>query len=396
MSEELYDVIVVGAGPAGSYAAYKLTSLGYKVAVLERKTAPGTDVCCTGIISTQCFHSFGLSSDVILTKINSITFFSPSGKRLRLQTDSTQAYVVDRSLFDKEIASKAQSQGACYFFDSFVSDVLLEKDRVKVEALCPSFKKTFASRAIILANGFRPRLPQKLGLGRIKEFLVGAQTEIEIKGLHEPEIYLTQETAPGSFAWIVPISENKARVGFLSHSHAKAYLQKFLFSTFCQNRIASGFTEIKQKAIPMTTLPRSYGDRVLVIGDAAGQVKPTTGGGIYFGHLGAEIATEVLDKALHDDDLAARRLSIYQRRWKREMGQELSKGRWIRRLLTKLGSNQVEEIFETLDSSGVVQALLRADNFSFDWHTGALLAGLKYALPSFLRRRFGQIFEVRS
>jgi len=105
LPSDFYDVIVVGAGPAGSYAAYELASLGYKVAVLEQKRAPGIDICCTGIISQECFDSFGIAQDVILAKANSAKFFAPSGKWLRLETEKVQAYVVDRASFDQAIAA---------------------------------------------------------------------------------------------------------------------------------------------------------------------------------------------------------------------------------------------------------------------------------------------------
>jgi geranylgeranyl reductase family protein len=368
----------VGAGAAGSYAAYELASLGHHVAVFEEKSAPGLNVCCTGIISTECFDSFGISTDVILTKANSAKFFSPSGRCLRLQTEKVQAYVVDRLLLDKAIASKAQTQGAHYFF-SQVIDIIPGKDSIQAETLCFGAREIFTARAVILANGFRPKLPQKLGLGKIKSFLIGAQAEVEAKKVDELEVYFGQKIAPGSFAWLVPTSANKAYVGLLSTSQAKLHLQKFLLSPFCQGRIMSQEVEIRQKAIPIGTLGRSYGDRVLVIGDAAGQVKPTTGGGIYFGHLGAQIAAKVLDEALSSDNLTAGRLSRYQKQWKAKMGKELSRGYWARWAYAKLSDRQIEGIFNMLDSGGMAEALLKSNNFSFDWHSRLILASLRHS-----------------
>jgi len=84
LSIQLYDVITVGAGPAGSYMAYKLASSGYNVAVFEEKSAPGLNACCTGIISTECFESLDLDTDVILSKVNSAKFFSPFRKMLKI------------------------------------------------------------------------------------------------------------------------------------------------------------------------------------------------------------------------------------------------------------------------------------------------------------------------
>lgn len=379
MSGQFYDVIVVGAGPAGSYIAYALASLGHDVAVFEEKGASGLNVCCTGIISTECFHSLGLGTDVILTEVNSAKFFSPSGKCLRFQTENVQAYVVNRLLLDKAITSKAQSQGVRYFFSSPVIDIIPGKDSIQAETLCFGAREIFSARVIVLANGFKPKLPRKLGLGKIKNFLVGAQAEIEVKNVDEFEVYFSQEIAPGAFAWLVPTSTNKAYVGLLATSQAKLHLQNFLNNLFCQGRVTSREVEIEQKAIPVRTLARSYGDRLLVIGDAAGQVKPTTGGGIYFGHLGAQIAAEVLDEALSNDNLTAGQLSRYQKQWKAKMGKELSRGYWARWVYAKLSDRQIEGIFNILNSGGMAEALLNSDNFSFDSHSRLILAVLRHS-----------------
>ena len=379
MSDQFYDVIIVGAGPAGSYIAYELASSGQDVAVFEEKSAPGLNACCTGIISTECLQSLDPGTDVILTRVNSAKFFSPSRRCLRFQTERVQAYVVNRLLLDKALASKAQSQGAQYFFSSQVLDIIPRRDSIQAETLCSGAREIFSARAVILANGFRPKLPQRLGLGKIKSYLVGAQAEVEAKNVDELEVYFGQEIAPGAFAWLVPTSTNKAYVGLLATSQAKLHLQKFLNNLSGQGRIASWEVEIEQKAIPIGTLTRSYGDRVLVIGDAAGQVKPTTGGGIYFGHLGALIAAKVLDEALSIDNLTAGQLSHYQKQWKAKMGKEISRGYWARWAYAKLSDRQIEGIFNMLDSDGMAEALLNSNNFSFDWHSRSILAFLRHS-----------------
>ena len=376
MSDKFYDVIIVGAGPAGSYIAYELASSGHDVAVFEEKSASGLNVCCTGIISTECFQSLGLGTDVILNDVNSAKFFSPSGKCLRFQTERVQAYVVNRLLLDKALASKAQSQGAKYFFSSPVIDIIPGKDRIQAETSCSGAREIFSARAVVLANGFRPKLPRKLGLGKIENLLLGAQAEIEVKNVDEFEVYFGQEIAPGAFAWLVPTSANKAHVGLLATSQAKLHLQKFLDNLFCQGRITSREVEIGQKAVPVGTLARSYGNRVLVIGDAAGQVKPTTGGGIYFGHLGARIAAQVLDEALRNDNLTAGQLSRYQKQWKAKIGKELSRGYWTRWAYGKLSDRQIEGVFNILNSDGMTETLLNSGDFSFDWHSRLILAAL--------------------
>ncbi|HXZ30206.1 MAG TPA: NAD(P)/FAD-dependent oxidoreductase [Dehalococcoidia bacterium] len=376
MLGQFYDVIIVGAGPAGSYAAYRLASSGYTVAVFEEKSSLGLNVCCTGIISAECFESLRLDTDMILTKVKSAKFLSPLGRSLRLQTEKVQALVVDRVLLDKALASKAQARGAQYLFSSPVTEIVPGKDNIQVEASCSGAAEIFSGRAVVLANGFRPKLPHKLGLGRIKRFLIGAQAEIEAKNIDEFEVYFGQGIAPGGFAWLVPTSTDRAYVGLLATSQAKLHLQKFLDNLSSQGRITSWDGGIGQRAVPMGTLTRSYGDRLLVIGDAAGQVKPTTGGGIYFGHLGAQIAAEVLDGALRSDSLSADRLSLYQKKWRARMGRELSHGYGARWAYAKLSDRQIEGIFNALDSNGTAGTLLGSNNFSFDWHGKLILTVL--------------------
>jgi digeranylgeranylglycerophospholipid reductase len=377
LSGQFYDVIIVGAGPAGSYMAYELASSGHNIAVFEEKSAPGINACCTGIISTECFQSLDLSTDGILAKVNSARFFSPSDKCLRLQTENVQAYVVNRFLLDKELASKAQSGGAKYFFSSPVIDINHGKDNIQVEALCSGKREICSARAVVLANGFKPKLPMKLGLGKIKNFLVGAQTEIEAKNVDELEVYFSQEIAPGGFAWLVPTSPNTAYIGLLATSQAKLHLQMFLNNLFYRGKLTSREATIGQKAVPLGTLARSYGDRMLVVGDAAGHVKPTTGGGIYFGHLGAKIATGVLNEALGSDNLTAEQLSRYQKQWKAKMSKELSRGYRVRWAYTKLSDRQIEGIFNALDFTGMAEVLLNSSDFSFDWHSKLIMAVLK-------------------
>jgi flavin-dependent dehydrogenase len=121
-------------------------------------------------------------------------------------------------------------------------------------------------------------------------------------------------------------------------------------------------------------------ERILVIGDAAGQVKPTTGGGIYLGNLGAQIACDVLKEALDKDNLSENYLARYHKRWKAKMGREISFGRWIRWVYSKLSDQQIETLFNTFASGDMATALLNSPDFSFDWHSKLFLSGLQYTI----------------
>jgi flavin-dependent dehydrogenase len=261
----------------------------------------------------------------------------------------------------------------------------VEKDCTQVEVLSQKSRERLVARAVIVAAGFNPKLTSLLGLGRITNFAVGAQMEVETQGVERIEVYFSQEVAPGFFAWLVPISKNRALTGVISPSYASLYLKKLLASSFCQGKIIEGETRMRQKVIPLGTLSRTYRDRVLVVGDSAGQVKPTTGGGIYFGHLGAEMASEVLSQSLKVDDLSAARLSQYERRWKAKMGKEISIGCWARKLYGRLNDHQIEHIFRVIESYGIAESLLRSPDFSFDWHSKLIVAALKRGVTNRLR-----------
>jgi digeranylgeranylglycerophospholipid reductase len=356
------------------------------VVVLEQKSEPGLGACCTGIISAECFKSLDPSDDVVLAEVRSARFVSPTGRVLRLESEKIQAYVVNRSLLDRALAARAESSGAQFLLPTRVVDILPEGASVRVEALRSGAKEVFRARAVVLASGFAPGLPRRLGLGRPGSFLIGAQAEAEVRDIPEVEVHFGPGLGNGSFAWLVPAGGSKAYAGLLSTARAGLQLRRFLSDLFQRGRIASQDVEIRQKPVPIGTAGRTYGDRVLVVGDAAGQVKPTTGGGIYFGHLGAGIAAGVLDEALRDDDLSAARLSDYEKRWKAKMGKELSSGYRARRAWAKLGERQIEGLFRVLDGGGVAEGALKSDGFSFDWHGDLILALLGQASAYPLRK----------
>jgi digeranylgeranylglycerophospholipid reductase len=383
---QFYDVAIVGAGPAGSQAAYLLAASGYRVAVFEQKNEAGMGACCTGIISASCLESFSLGPEMVRARVNGASFFSPSGKCLKLHSDGVQVYIVDRASLDMALAKKAQSHGARYFFSSRVTDIAVEHDRVRIEALHRSFPKILTARAILLADGFSPGLSMKMGLGKIKRFAVGAQVEVSARGIEGVEIYFNQQMAPGFFAWLVPTKPGKALAGLLSSSHARVHLEQFLASSFCQGRIMGLESEPRQKPIPMDILPCTCGHRMLVIGDAAGQVKPTTGGGIYFGQIGAGIASRVLTDALESDDLSAARLCRYQKEWRARMGREIALGSRARRAYGRLSNSRIEKIFDILSSDNMAESLLNSPDFSFDWHGKLMLRVLKWGAVHHLKK----------
>ena len=144
-------------------------------------------------------------------------------------------------------------------------------------------------------------------------------------------------------------------------------------SLLAQGKIASDEAELSYAGIPLRPLAKTYSERLVVVGSAAGQVKPTTGGGIYYGLLCADMAADNLHQALKSDDLSARNLAKYDREWKRKLRQELRSGYWARKFYELLNDRQIDRIWDIIKSNGIDEALLKADDLSFDWHRQAVL-----------------------
>jgi len=370
---KLYDVVVIGGGPAGSWVAYRLAALGYRVAVMEQKERLGGPVCCTGIISQECVSSFAVDEGVIFRPANSAKVFSSSGKLLSLWRPEPQASIVNRPAFNVALASRARTKGAEFVLNCQVKGIEVKSDRVSIEVVGHGEGSAFfEARVVVIATGFGSSLLAKLGLGRVGDFVMGAQAEVEVKGLDEVEIYLGQEIAPGFFAWLVPTSPHRALAGLLSRRSPGLYLKKFLSHLLAHGKITSN-TEPRYGGVPLKPLARTYGERLLVVGTAAGQVKPTTGGGIYYGLLCADLAADNLHRLLGSDSLSARNLAKYERDWKKRLGWELKMGYWARRFYQRLSDSQIDRIFDIIKSNGIDEALLKADDLSFDWHGRVVL-----------------------
>jgi digeranylgeranylglycerophospholipid reductase len=368
----LYDVAVIGGGPAGSYAAYKLASMGCRVLVVEQKERLGKPVCCTGILSRSCVSSFAIDEKVVLQKINSASLFSPSGKLVRLQSQEPFAAIVDRGAFDAAIAGRAQDKGAEYVLDVRVSGIEVKRDRVIVEAVRQGKRLELEAKVAVIANGFNSKLAEGLGLGKIDYFVMGAQVEVEVTGVDEVEVYFSQKTAPGFFAWLARTSPKRALVGLALRHRSSFYLKKLLALLVTEGKIVTDGAEPSYRPIPLKPLDRTYSERVVVVGDAAGQVKPTTGGGVYFGLLCADIAADTLHLALERNDLSAGCLAGYERQWRKKLGKELMIGYYARRFYERLSDRQVDRAFDIVKSNHIDEALLEEDSF-FDWHGKAVL-----------------------
>ncbi|MDM8000708.1 MAG: NAD(P)/FAD-dependent oxidoreductase [Dehalococcoidia bacterium] len=372
----MYDVIVIGAGPVGSYVAGELARRSRNVAVLEQHEAIGKKAACTGIVGRECVERFPVAKRAVVREVRGARFFSPSGTSFTLQKGAAQAYILDRQAFDEAMASDAQTEGAEYFLNTSAKRIAVSGHAARIEAASPGQQVAFfESKAVVVASGFGSDLPGSLGFRRIGDFVMGAQAEVE-STVEEVQVYLGRRFAPGFFAWVVPTYQGRALAGLLARRDTKACAEAFLHYLEAEGRIASANTPLRFGGIPLRPLRRTCSNRVIVVGDAAGQVKPTTGGGIYYGLLCADIAVDVLDRAVAANDCSAQRLSEYEKRWKKLLARELRIGRWARRAFERLSDRQMERLLRTLQESKATESLLNAPDFSFDWHSHLILRAL--------------------
>ena len=377
----MYDAIVVGAGPAGSHVAGRLAGSGHQVLVLEQHETIGKATCCAGILGKECLEFFPAGKPAVLREAGSARFFAPSGDCVTLKKDTPQAYIVDRISFDVAMARSAEAHGVEYLLGTRVANISIANEHVQVEAEQGRQSLQLKARTVVIASGFGSKLPERLGLGKAPDFVMGAQAEVEAGGIDQVEVYFGSDIAPGFFAWLVPTSGGRALAGLLARRHTGRYLRSFLERLSSQGKVASGNVEIRYGGIPLRPLPRTSTERVVVVGDAAGQVKPTTAGGVYYGLICADIAAGTLEGALDTNDLSAGTLAGYDREWHRALSRELRLGRWARWLHEKLNDRQVERLLHIIGSERVSRPLLDSPDFSFDRHGQLMLRALRQMGP---------------
>ncbi len=346
--------------------------------VLEKKPAPGTKRSCTGLIGAECLRLFPPGSIQTLAQYNSATFLSPSGRLLRVDKPRPQAYMVDRRIFDGQLAAAAQGSGATYSFDTLVENIETTPGKVRITAATGGRQNVVEARAVVVASGSGTRLPEMLGLRPMRAFATGCQTEVacSVPGL---EVYLGRETAPGFFGWLVPFAPGRARLGLMVRGNNGGRLLTNLWQKLnLSGKVTSPVSEVHYGVVPLRPLARTYAARGLVLGDAAGQVKPTTGGGIYYGLLCAALAAESVHEAIVKEDFSAARMSVYEERWRRHLLGELRVGYLARKVFERLTDKQMERIFDAVLSRGIHRELLESGDFSFDWHGRLILRLLKY------------------
>ena len=374
----MYDVIVAGAGPIGSYAAYLVARQGFRVLAVEEHETIGEPVHCTGVIGVEAFKRFDLPQDCIEGVQRSATLRSPGGEMLHLEKAEPQAFVVDRTLLDRRLAGRALRAGTSFGLGTRAEDIRVGDEHVAVSVYAHGERQWIRGRLCVLATGIDRALASRLGFPRPPRYLQAAQAWLEVDRIQEIELYFGRDIAPGSFAWAVPGRRARTRVGVACQSQAVTHLRALIDSEALNDRI-TGEARPTARPIPVGRVARTSGRRVLLVGDAAGQTKPTTGGGIYYGLLCAEYLAQTIAEALHAGDCSDRMLARYDARWRRALGREMRMGQLFRRVVARLSDRQIDGLFRAAAHNGLIERIQQQSDF--DWHGDIIGALLRETLP---------------
>ncbi|MEM0158145.1 MAG: NAD(P)/FAD-dependent oxidoreductase [Thermoplasmataceae archaeon] len=347
----MYDIVVVGAGPSGSFLSYSLAKSGMKVLTIEEHSEIGRPVECTGVVTKRVFNF--VHSKSIANVVHGARVFFPGEDPIHI-SKGEETVIIQRDSFDKDVASMAIDAGAEMQLGARLTAVTRGS-----EGWAVSFKKDGnvlqeKAKVIVGADGANSTVRRLLHGEMPKRVVSTYQAEIptRMQSQDDVDVYLGSEVSRGFFGWAVPAG-NISRVGVGTFGPgAKDYFQRI-----CRKFGFSGSLSITGGPIPVSYLKRTYGNGYLLIGDAAGIVKPLTGGGIYTGIVSASEASRAILEAYEMNNFSERILSRYQRYWKNALGRELSLDGLVQKIFSVIGDRGLDRIFKFLSREDMLEMI---------------------------------------
>jgi len=372
LSSEDFKIAVIGAGPVGLFFALELLKRGIIVDVFEEHSRIGVPKHCAGVVSIGGLNKLCFSDGkYVLNKVRGALIHSPSGKySLKVARRDFQAYILDREAFDQNLYYEATSRGVRVFLNSFVKDVT--KTNRKTWRIAVGKGSTREYDLIVDAEGASLKIARSLGVRVPKDARLPA-IQFELKGIQDidedfVEVFLGNRWAHGFFAWLVPLCSTEARVGLASYTRPRIMLDYLLHKhPLMRNRVKRAKIKEVNAGLVIVSGPawRFFGDGYIMVGDAAGHVKPTTGGGIVFGMLGAKVAAEVIQEALKSGDFSRAVLKKYSELWERNYGGEFKAMKMARRIFTRLDDSKLESLIKALSREDFLEVIEKFGDMDF-------------------------------
>jgi len=364
---EEYDVVIAGGSISGLMSAREIAKGGYSVLVLEEGFEVGTPDHCGGLVSKSALNDMGIepTQKTLDSKINSALIFSPGGKQIEINSEKQKVVVVNRRELDKQVARQAQQAGA----EIRVKTSFKEKTKRGVRTSIGEIgsKITVDCRGVgALINNQRDGI------------LLSAQYEVYADWITEGkvEVYFDQIKYPGFFAWIIPSGKGVGKVGIAGREiNVSNIIEQFLINKGKYSTIRKIFAPIWIKG-PIKDFVS--GD-VVIVGDAAGQSKPTTAGGIYSCAMGGLLAGNAITKYLETNEHS--QLQQYQKLWHDKFGKEFEKQRLARKILERVDNKTIDMIFDTITPE-IISEISNKDDFDFHATSIVKLLGMRKSLSA--------------
>jgi digeranylgeranylglycerophospholipid reductase len=372
------EAVVVGGGPVGSFTALSLSRLGVETTVFEEHAEIGVPSHCAGHLSIQSLTNLGLyplPNGIVENKFSAANFYSPMGTAFSICFKRPVTCAVNRELFDKYLAEKAEAAGARYRLSARVRSLLIDHGFVKgVNVEQASGAESLAAKVVIDAEGISSRLLRETGLARLNREKLVYAVEAEVENARDietdtVEVFVGKDYAPSFYAWIIPRRDGTAKVGLAAKTgNPKELLQRLMFKHPAASKLLAQSRILKIAFHPITLggpIPKAYADGFLAVGDVASQVKPTTGGGVVFGLTCAQIAAETASEGIRRNDVSSNFLQLYQKLCGDKLGFDFSVMLRIRRFLDSLSDEKIDQALRFCNKLGLDRALQDAEEIDF-------------------------------
>ncbi len=321
----VYDAIVVGAAVAGSRTSELLAKDGRDVLLLEDNTEIGVPCKCTGIVSWRIKEVLpNLPKEIVVNTLGRAKFYSPSGINFSLRP-RRPVYLLDRPGLDRFLFDQAVKAGA----KVSLGERFLEYRKMNGHVKVKTDKGIHRSKILIGSDGANSTVGRQAGFTYPKNFLVGVQTTVT-GSFDSTELWFGSKNCPRFFAWLVPENNETARIGLATNPNPSRYYESFLLK-----RIGRVEKPDVGGIIRFGLMKETAADNVMVVGDAACQVKPYSGGGIIFGLTASEVCASAAMKALDSKNFSGEFLmQNYDIVWKQKLGPAIKRGLALYKILT--------------------------------------------------------------